>query len=368
MHWTTEVWWVEQSMCPEAAETHRSGPHCHWTSVALSRCWPDGWQSHCWAAVWCEGSIHVWVVGQLWWSRAETKTSCHLQWPNPRSQSLGDCWNNSEVFWMRFCFWFISNFQQILVNVSLKPFPEDCGPLTWVIVIANSMTSQDSRLGGQQVQGQPSEWFEGLGGVHLNPYRCSWCFERCGGWEDNPTSNINNSGSWIHSKSIPYCGPTGFWWRYCACIWVEFDLPHPYYWWLLCQQNVLRMETLKKHFQHLFFGCTTPPQNLKVSLFSRYVCLSTKSKTVEFWWLHLFALQLQIQNLRMVCSAVMSDSKLEVGVAQGNNSTDHSLWICNTGSANETVSVRELFGFNTGSFTELPPGYWVSEIKTWTCT
>lgn len=258
MHWTTEVWWVEQSMCPEAAENHRSGPHCHWTSVALSRCWPDGWQSHCWAAVWCEGSIHVWVVGQLRWSRAETKTSCHLQWPNPRSQSLGDCWNNSEVFWMRFCFWFISNFQQILVNVSLKPFPEDCGPLTWVIVIANSMTSQDSRLGGQQVQGQPSEWFEGLGGVHLNPYRCSWCFERCGGWEDNPTSNINNSGSWIHSKSIPYCGPTGFWWRYCACIWVEFDLPHPYYWWLLCQQNVLRMETLKKISNIYFLDVPLP--------------------------------------------------------------------------------------------------------------
>lgn len=65
--------------------------------------------------------------------------------------------------------------------------------------------------------------------------------------------------------------------------------------------------------------------------------------------------RLQIPNLRMVCSAAMSDSKLEVGMAHGINSTDSSQWLCNNTAANETVSPRQLSGFNTGTFSELPP-------------
>ena len=57
-------------------------------------------------------------------------------------------------------------------------------------------------------------------------------------------------------------------------------------------------------------------------------------------------------RLRLVCKANMQQASLAIG-KDGN---DGSLWILNEEIQNKELKARELFGFNIGSFQELPAG------------
>ena len=56
--------------------------------------------------------------------------------------------------------------------------------------------------------------------------------------------------------------------------------------------------------------------------------------------------------LRLVCKANMQQASLSIG----RDSNDGSLWVLNEEVQNKPLEARELFGFNVGSFQELPAG------------
>lgn len=60
-----------------------------------------------------------------------------------------------------------------------------------------------------------------------------------------------------------------------------------------------------------------------------------------------------IAFLRLLCKAVLQNSELAVG----KDKNDGSLWLLNDSVNNVDLNCREIFGFNLGSFVEIPAGY-----------
>lgn len=74
----------------------------------------------------------------------------------------------------------------------------------------------------------------------------------------------------------------------------------------------------------------------------------SKHNTKRVWSIHFK----KYHKLRLQCSAKLANSCVQIGKSQN----DDSWWLINDSVENVELSARELYGFNVGSFCEVPSG------------